>query len=96
MNYSDARSKAGQTRDDIARSGKADKAKGRTKEVIGSARQKVGSLVGSEEMEAKGEMQRADGKKDRLKGEIKEGIQNTKDHIKAGAEVVRDKIAGRK
>jgi len=40
--------------DEVANSSQADKTKGHTKEVIGSARQKVGDLVGSDEMEAKG------------------------------------------
>ncbi|MBU0791506.1 MAG: CsbD family protein, partial [Gammaproteobacteria bacterium] len=58
--------------DDVANSGKADQAKGHAKEVAGSVRAKVGSFVGSEEMEAKGRVQEAEGKADRLKGEVKE------------------------
>lgn len=80
--------------DDAASSAAADKAKGHTKEVIGTVKAKVGSLIGDEELEAKGHLQNAEGKKDRLKGEIKEKIEDVKDHFKAGVEVIKEKIAG--
>lgn len=78
--------------DKMADSGKADQAKGHSKELAGSARAKVGSFIGDEEMEAKGRLQQAEGKADRLKGEIKEKIEDVKDHIKAGVDAVKDKI----
>ncbi len=80
---------------DVKHSGSVDKAKGHTKEVIGATKEKVGSLIGDHELEAKGHLQNAEGKKDRLKGEIKEGIEDAKAKVKAGAEVIKDKIAGR-
>ena len=76
---------------DVKHSGTIDKAKGHTKEVIGSTKEKIGNLVGDHELEAKGHLQNAEGKKDRMKGEIKETIEEVKDKIKAGAEVVKDK-----
>nr|WP_293392305.1 CsbD family protein [Nevskia sp.] len=80
--------------DDAASSAAADKAKGHTKEVIGSIKAKVGSLIGDKELEAKGHVQNAEGKKDRLKGEIKETIEDVKDKVKAGVEVVKEKFTG--
>ena len=77
---------------DIAHSGTVDKAKGHTKEIIGSAKEKIGSLIGDHELEAKGHLQNAEGKKDRLKGEIKEKIEDAKDTVKAGVEVIKEKI----
>lgn len=78
--------------DDAAHSGKADKSKGRVKEVIGSVKANVGKAIGDEELEAKGHLQNAEGKKDRLKGEIKEAAEDVKDKVKAGVEVVKDKV----
>lgn len=75
-----------------AKSAAADKAKGRTEETIGAIKQKVGSIVGSQKLEAEGALQRAEGKKDHLKGEIKEKIDDAKDYVKAGVEVVKEKV----
>ncbi|WP_295684716.1 CsbD family protein [uncultured Nevskia sp.] len=80
--------------DDAASSAAADKAKGHTKEVVGSIKAKVGSLIGDKELEAKGHAQNAEGKTDRLKGEIKETIEDVKDKVKAGVEVVKEKFTG--
>lgn len=80
--------------DDVATSAAADKAKGHTKEVVGSIKAKVGSLIGNEELEAKGHLQNAEGKKDRLKGEIKESIEDVKDKVKAGVEVIKESFTG--
>lgn len=80
---------------DAGHSGKVDKAKGHTKEVIGAAKEKVGSLIGNRDLEAKGRVQNAEGKKDRMKGEIKETVEDVKDKVKAGVEVVKDKVRGR-
>lgn len=80
--------------DDAASSAAADKARGHANEVIGSIKTKVGSLIGDEELEAKGRLQNAEGKKDRLKGEIKETIEDVKDKVKAGVEIVKEKITG--
>lgn len=48
-----------------------DKAKGYAKEVLGLAKEKVGSLIGNRKLEVKGHLQNIEGKKDRLKGKIK-------------------------
>lgn len=79
--------------DDAAHSAAADKAKGHSKELLGSIKEKVGSVIGDHELEAKGRLQNAEGKKDRLKGEIKESIEEGKDKIKAGVEIIKEKIA---
>lgn len=78
--------------DDVAHSAKADKAKGRAKEVIGSIKANVGRAIGDEELEAKGNLQNAEGKKDRFKGEIKETAEDVKAKVKAGVEVVKEKV----
>lgn len=92
MNQKEAKKRVEDAADDAAHSGKADKAKGHVKEVIGSAKAKLGNLIGDDELEAKGHLQNAEGKKDRLKGEIKETIEDAKDKLKAGVELVKDKI----
>lgn len=81
---------------DVAHSGKVDKAKGHTKEIIGSVKEKVGSVLGDKELEAKGHLQNAEGKKDRLKGEIKEKIEDAKDTVKAGVELIKEKVSDAK
>ncbi|GAC1625455.1 MAG: hypothetical protein NVS9B10_12380 [Nevskia sp.] len=93
MTIHDAEAAARKTVDDAAHSAAADKAKGHTKEVIGKIKEKVGHAIGDHELEAKGLLQNAEGKSDRLKGEIKEKIEDMKDTVKAGVEVVKDKIA---
>lgn len=49
-----------------------DKAKGHGEELLGEAKAKLGDLAGNRELQAKGEVQKAEGKADRLKGEIKD------------------------
>lgn len=88
MNKDKARDKA----DDIAHGAMENKAKGRVKEVVGSAKAKIGGAVGNEELEAKGHAQNAEGKVDRMKGEIKEKLGDAKSAVKAGAGVVKEKI----
>ncbi len=77
---------------DAANSASADKAKGRTNEVIGKVKAKVGSITGDRDLEAKGHVQNAKGKTERLKGEIKEKITDAKNLFKAGAGAVKDKF----
>ena len=77
---------------DAANSASADKARGRSNEFFGTVKAKVGSVIGDEEMEAKGHLQNAEGKTERLKGEIKEKIEDAKDVVKAGVGAVKDKI----
>lgn len=76
-----------------AHSAAADKAKGHSNEVIGKIKEKVGNAIGDHELETKGQLQNAEGKKDRLKGEIKETIEDAKQKVKAGVEVIKEKIA---
>lgn len=92
MNLNETKHRAKDAVDDVVHSGKVDKAKGHTKEIIGSAKEKLGSLVGDHELEAKGHLQNVEGKKDRIKGEIKEVIEDATDKVKAGVEVIKDKI----
>ena len=92
MNTQEAKNRV----NDIAHSGKVDKVKGHTEEVIGSVKEKVGSLIGDKELEAKGHLQNAEGKKDRLKGEIKEKIEDAKDTVKAGVELIKEKVSDAK
>lgn len=73
-------------------SGATDKAKGHANEAVGSIKAKVGSLIGDKELEAKGHAQNAEGKAQRVKGEFKEAVNEAVDKVKAGAEVVSDKI----
>ena len=93
MTTNDAAAAARKTVDDAAHSAAADKAKGHAKEVIGKVKEKVGHAIGDHELEARGVMQNAEGKTDRLKGEIKEKIEDIKGTVKAGVEVVKEKIA---
>jgi uncharacterized protein YjbJ (UPF0337 family) len=88
----DVRARVHNAADDAAHSAAADKAKGHVKEVVGKVKEKVGGAIGDHELEAKGTAQRVEGKKDRLKGEIKDKIDDVKDHIEAGVGVVKDKI----
>lgn len=78
--------------DKAKNSAAADKAKGHANEVIGTVKAKVGNLTGNRELEAKGHAQNAEGKVDRMKGEIKEKIDDAKNVVKAGVGAVKDKI----
>ena len=79
--------------DDARHSAAADQAKGQTKEDIGKVMAKAGGAIGDRELEAKGRVQNAEGKADRLKGEVKEKIDDVKDYAKAGVAAVKEKIA---
>lgn len=76
----------------MSKSPTADKAKGRTKEVVGKVKSKVGEWTGDRELEAKGDADRAEGKGQRLKGEVKEKIDDAKEAVKGGVEAVKEKI----
>jgi uncharacterized protein YjbJ (UPF0337 family) len=78
--------------DKATHSAAADKAKGHANELIGTVKAKVGNLTGDRELEAKGHAQNAEGKVDRMKGEIKEKIDDAKNAVKAGVGAVKDKI----
>lgn len=92
----DLRSQAHDAADDAAHSATADKAKGRVNETIGKVKSKIGNAFGDRDLEARGDAQRIEGKKDRLKGEIKEKVEDAKEYVKAGAEVVKEKITGKR
>ncbi len=70
----------------------ADKAKGRTKEVVGKVKSKVGEWTGDRDLQAEGYADQAEGKGDRLKGEIKEKIDDVKTAAKAGVDAVKEKV----
>ena len=86
------RNSAAQAVDKAAHSSAADKAKGHAEEIIGKVKEKVGSVIGDRKLEEKGAAQRVEGKKDQLKGEIKEKIEDAKGYVKAGVEVVKEKV----
>ncbi len=88
----DARARIHHATEEAAHSAAADKAKGLVKETVGKAKEKIGAAIGDHELEAKGTAQRIEGKKDRLKGEIKDKIEDVKEHIEAGAAVLKEKI----
>lgn len=81
-------------RNDMRDSASADRAQGRSKEVIGKVKSKIGDAVGDEDLQARGEAQRAEGKAERLKGVIKDRIEDAADTLKAGAAAIKDKVAG--
>ena len=66
----------------VTDSGARNKAKGVAKEVVGAVRQKVGAAVGDEELEAKGDAQRVEGKVQREMGEAQELLEDLKDKMK--------------
>src|SRR5579859_6157790 len=82
------RARAHEAAHEATHSADADKAKGHIRETVGKIKEKIGSTLGDDKLEAKGTAQRLEGKKDRLKGEIKEKIDDVKGHIEAGVEVV--------
>ena len=92
MSSTQAKDHAKKTADAVVHSAKADKAKGHSKEIIGSVKEKIGNVIGNETLEAEGYAQNAEGKKDRLKGEIKESFEEAKDKLKAGVELVKEKL----
>lgn len=65
-----------------ASSATSDKIKGRTDEVIGKVKAKVGDLVGNQDLEDKGNTQNVAGKAERMKGEAKEKMADAKDAVK--------------
>ena len=75
--------------------GAEDKGKGRIKEAVGTIKEKVGHAVGDRDLEARGIVQQGEGKKDRAKGEIKEKVEDAKATVRAGAEIIKDKLTGR-
>lgn len=77
---------------DIGKTPTADKAKGRTKEVVGKVKSKVGEWTDNRDLQAEGYADRVEGKGQRMKGEIKEKIDDAKNAVKAGADAVKDKM----
>lgn len=72
-----------------ARTPEQDKASGRIKETVGSAKKKAGQALGDERLEAEGSRQRGEGKIDRAKGAVKETVDDAKDLARAGAEKLK-------
>jgi uncharacterized protein YjbJ (UPF0337 family) len=77
---------------DISSSPTADKAKGRTKEVVGKVKSKVGEWTDDRDLQAEGYADRAEGKGERIKGEVKEKIDDAKNAVKAGVDAVKEKV----
>lgn len=71
----------------------ADKVKGRANELIGKVKTKVGSITGDRDLEAEGYVQNAEGKTGRMKGAIREKLDDAGNMVKAGVGAVKDKIA---
>ena len=76
----------------VSKSPAADKAKGRTKEVVGKVKSKVGEWTGDRDLQAEGYADRAEGKGERIKGEVKEKIDDAKNAVKAGVDAVKEKV----
>lgn len=70
-----------------------DKGKGRVKEAVGTAKQKIGRAIGDSDLEARGLVQRGEGKLDRAKGAIKSTLQDAKATVRAGAKAVKKKLS---
>jgi len=92
MNTEKVKTEAKDAADKAAHSAAADKAKGHTNQVVGTIKEKVGKLIGDDELAAKGTVQHAEGKKDELKGEIKEKIEDVKEKVKASVDIVKEKL----
>ena len=58
-----------------------DKAKGKTNEVVGGARQKAGEMTGNESMESKGAAQQLKGKGQGVMGSAKDKVNDLKDKV---------------
>lgn len=72
--------------------GTVDKIKGYTNEAVGTVKQGVGRLVGSEEMEAKGAAQELKGQAQVTASTAKEAVDDTVDEMTEGS--TADKIRG--
>ena len=77
------------------RDGAIDKAEGRANEQMGTLKKKVGQVLGDQQLQAEGSIQRGEGKIDRAKGAVKETVEDAKDTAKAGVQKAADKITGR-
>jgi uncharacterized protein YjbJ (UPF0337 family) len=92
MNPKKAKRQASKAASNVSSSAAVDKAKGHVKEVVGTARANVGRLIGNEEMEVRGNLQHADGSKDLLKADLKDAVDNAKDKVRAGVDLVKEKV----
>jgi len=72
--------------------GSFDKTRGHTNETLGKVKEKIGAAIGDRELEAKGQAQIAEGKAQRAKGELKDAVDEAVDKVKAGLEVVADRV----
>lgn len=74
------------------RGGMIDKAKGRTREAVGTAKEKAGRALGNDRLEGEGILQQGQGKVDRARGAAKETVENAKDTVRAGVAQARRKM----
>jgi uncharacterized protein YjbJ (UPF0337 family) len=74
------------------RGGTMDKAKGRAKEVVGTAKEEAGRMTGDEELEGEGILQQGEGKVDRAKGAAKDVVEDAKDTVRAGVAKAKRKF----
>lgn len=92
MNTDQAKRDAENSIDKAAHSASADQVKGKGKQFVGKIKETVGNALGDDELAAKGTAQRADGKIDEIKGDVKEKIDDAKNAIKGAAAAIKDKI----
>jgi uncharacterized protein YjbJ (UPF0337 family) len=74
-------------------SGEADKARGRADQVVGTVKEKVGGAIGDDRLEARGRMQKTDGKVEEVKGGIKKTIENAGAKVKGSVEAIKETAA---
>ncbi|NKF24529.1 CsbD family protein [Solimonas marina] len=77
--------------DQARHSAEADRARGKTKQVAGKVREKVGDAIDDREMAAEGTRQRAEGRAEEVKGNVKAKIDDAADTVKGAAEAIREK-----
>lgn len=93
MDSNQAKQKAESAVDRAANSAEADQARGKTNQFIGKVKEKVGDVIGDDELAAKGTAQHAEGKAEEIKGNIKEKIDDLTDTVKGAADAIKEKIA---
>lgn len=57
-------------------SGNEDKAEGKVKEAIGTVKEKTGELIGNEDLEARGAVEKMEGKVQDKAGDVKKVFEN--------------------
>jgi uncharacterized protein YjbJ (UPF0337 family) len=74
------------------RGGMMDKAKGRAKEIVGSAKEEAGRETGNDELEGEGILQQGEGKIDRAKGAAKDTVEDAKGAVRRGVAKAKRKL----